>query len=580
MEIIAEYLADLGLDAAKQHTTERIDEKKLKAELTEHIESQRKYNDICSRAEECDFEGLMEYITKNLLHDVESRFFSGNLLERRDAHNEIISRAVRYSKANTDEAKKRVASIVATSLEVLRDFFKKKKAVADYILATEIVDAVNENTNTVVKSGMDELKCSLSDISGQVESLYHAVEKGSLYSAESLSAMIEGGKFNQVNKVFKKLFADMSVEHPLYPDYGYTYDGKRLKSTPLNVEAQRKYPIRYSLKGTVRAGVHYFNDLTEDPMDYAYRHQLRLVMSVREAVKLLGNEQDPIQTEAQELVGKELIATPPEFPKALPCSIKVGEKTFFDYILLRTQEILDDGTFILGNREQPDSNIYFEVRFNPSNPLKENFSININNANNCELLNYVKFMDELSRVKDLHIFALSQQKDFVAGTIMDVNYKTGFPSVEEEIDFLERVCIIENYFHVSLNITGQISEEEYRLTLRISDLVMNNEVQFTWSEASFTGCIGSEFRQHLNNWESLEITISYVAHSDVNLFGVSFEMSHMRTYKKAVMKDFEKVKQIVSLMDDGDPIKICFIPGQDDVAFDTLHIPDEMKALS
>ena len=100
-----------------------------------------------------------------------------------------------------------------------------------------------------------------------------------------------------------------------------------------------------------------------------------------------------------------------------PCSIKVGEKTYFDYILLRTEEILDDGTYVIGNREQTNSTIYFEIKVNPQNPQKEDFTVNIANANNHELLNYAKFMDELAQVKDLHIYALNVQKDFIAGII-------------------------------------------------------------------------------------------------------------------------------------------------------------------
>lgn len=146
-------------------------------------------------------------------------------------------------------------------------------------------------------------------------------------------------------------------------------------------------------------GSHYFNDASINPIDYAYRHQLKLVMSIDEAVKLLGNKPDPIQTEAEQYVGKEIIAIPPEFPEAFPCSIKVGEKTYFDYILLRTEEILDDGTYVIGNREQTNSTIYFEIKVNPQNPQKEDFTVNIANANNHELLNYAKFMDELAQVK-------------------------------------------------------------------------------------------------------------------------------------------------------------------------------------
>lgn len=64
--------------------------------------------------------------------------------DRRKAHEEIISKAVAYSKASTTESKKRVSRLIAISLEIVRQFFKKKIAVSDYLLAAEIVDAVNE----------------------------------------------------------------------------------------------------------------------------------------------------------------------------------------------------------------------------------------------------------------------------------------------------------------------------------------------------------------------------------------------------------------------------------------------------
>lgn len=158
-----------------------------------------------------------------------------------------------------------------------------------------------------------------------------------------MSQMAATSHFSQIEKIFKKLLAGMSVEHPLYPYYGFSFDGDILKGTPLSVAAKQRYPARLYFKGTIRVGDHYFNDATVNPMDYAYRHQLKLVMSISEAVKLLGNRPDPIQTEAARFVGKDIIATPPEFPESFPCSIKVGEKTYFDYILFRTEEILDDG---------------------------------------------------------------------------------------------------------------------------------------------------------------------------------------------------------------------------------------------
>lgn len=123
--LVGDYIAGLGLDAAKQHMESKIDEHKLKYALKEYIESERKYNDLCTMAEECDFQGIVEYITQELLADVENRFFAVSVNDRRKAHEEIISKAVAYSKASTTESKKRVSRLIAISLEIVRQFLRK-----------------------------------------------------------------------------------------------------------------------------------------------------------------------------------------------------------------------------------------------------------------------------------------------------------------------------------------------------------------------------------------------------------------------------------------------------------------------
>lgn len=579
--LVGDYIVGLGLDAARQHMESKIDEHKLKCALKEYIESEIKYNDFCTMAEECDFQGIVEYITQELLADVENRFFAVSVDDRRKAHEEIISKAVAYSKASTTESKKRVSRLIEISLEIVRQFFKKKIAVSDYLLAADIVDAVNEKIVPAVESSTSAIQHTVleskNELANQLDMVKQSMENGFLYSVENMSQMAATGQYSQVEKNLRKLLAGMSVEHPLYPDYGFTFDGDILKSTPLSEKAQQKYPARLNFKGTIRAGSHYFNDASVNPMDYAYRHQLKLVMSIDEAVKLLGNKPDPIQTEAEQYVGKEIIAIPPEFPEAFPCSIKVGEKTYFDYILLRTEEILDDGTYVIGNREQTNSTIYFEIKVNPQNPQKEDFTVNIANANNHELLNYVKFMDELAQVKDLHIYALKVQKDFIAGIINSVNYETGFNSIADEIDFLKRICAIEDYFNVKLNVSGNISEEEYRCVFRVSELIFNDEVDSTWKEASFTGVLGEEFRKQLGDLDTPISMLSYVGICDVNLFGAEFKFKYMRTYRYAVMQELDRIKQLVSCLADGDPIRIKFAPGEDNSAFDTLHIPEKIE---
>ena len=154
MKFIEEYIANLGLDAARQQMAEKIDEHKLKAALQSYIEKEQKYYEVCSLAEECDFQGLMEYITGNMMDDLRSRFFSLNKSKRKRAHKDIVSKAVAYSKADTDEAKRRVDKIVSISLEIIRCFYEKKIAYADYVLADHMVSAIKDNTDETVNNAI------------------------------------------------------------------------------------------------------------------------------------------------------------------------------------------------------------------------------------------------------------------------------------------------------------------------------------------------------------------------------------------------------------------------------------------
>lgn len=78
VKTIADYVAGLGLEAAKDRFKKKLDENRIRAALSEYVERQRKYNLLCSLAEEIDFQGLIEYISDNLLDVVNVRLFDPN----------------------------------------------------------------------------------------------------------------------------------------------------------------------------------------------------------------------------------------------------------------------------------------------------------------------------------------------------------------------------------------------------------------------------------------------------------------------------------------------------------------------
>lgn len=569
---VAEYVAGLGLDAMKERVHDKLDEQKLRAELVNYIECQREYNEMCTIAEEIDFQGLVEYIQNNLLEQAGVRIFDSNSKKRGQARKEIVDAAVECSNADTKEAKCRVATYISICLDIIRGFYKEHHfSMKDYLLSDMIVDAVAEEVHEAQTATVAAVDNAKEQILSKLDNT------GSLFSIDKAVDLADAGEVDTIGSSIKKLLDHITLEHPYYPYYGYDYQNGMILSKPLTSEAKKLYPPKIVLTGSVKFGDQYYSDPNGNPLNYAYRHQIPITMEVSKAIKLLGEEPDPSQDEVAVLKGNTVIAMPPKFPPAFPCAIKVGNKTFFEYVLLRTQEILDDGTYVIGNKEQ-GGRFHFEIRINPQNPNKPDFKINMRNATNKELLKYAQFMSTLSREKNLHVYGLELREDIIAGNINDINYKTEFASLDEEIDFLERVCAIEDYFGVVLSPCGEISNREYEAVLYISDLIRNNEVRGRWSKATFTGVMSQHFRNELLRMDNKLYMFSYVGTSHVELFGAEFEFRFMRTFKCARMVDFEKVKRKAEALDDGDEIKITFMAGDDKETIDTLKIPEKIES--
>lgn len=73
--MVAEYLAELALETGKNRLKDKVDEQRLKIALSNYIERNRKYNEICTFAEEIDFQGLVKFIEQDLISCVSNRLF-------------------------------------------------------------------------------------------------------------------------------------------------------------------------------------------------------------------------------------------------------------------------------------------------------------------------------------------------------------------------------------------------------------------------------------------------------------------------------------------------------------------------
>mgnify|MGYP000420616686 CR=1 FL=1 len=83
-------------------------------------------------------------------------------------------------------------------------------------------------------------------------------------------------------------------------------------------------------------------------IDINFQFRLRFIQQQSN----LGEEKDPMQTEAESLIGATLIKEPRKFSEPRPYSIRIDNTPIFDYIELGASEILEDKSVIVTNEKQ------------------------------------------------------------------------------------------------------------------------------------------------------------------------------------------------------------------------------------
>jgi len=560
--LIIDYMVGLGLDIVNDKIKDAREEKIVRDRLQEYIERQAKINLHSSREEEIDFGGLMEYIQSDLIDDVNVRIF-GSRRDRGIARTNIINHAIAYSQKCSALSRERAIKLTETAVDILYDYYRSKVNRDCLFIAQQIEDTVIE----AVEGSEQRL----------VEHINQVAAANSQYSLEQNMTLMRSGEISQVEAITASWFDAISASHKLFPDYCFAYKGdtRQYYSKPLSADALKKYPPKISCTGTIQVNGQYVDKLDCGTIAYANRHQLPITLNVLTARKFLGAVDDPVQHEAEDLVGKSLIIPPRPFPPAFPCSISVDGVVAFDYILFRTQEILDDGTAVISNSEQQNCpyRIAMSVHMERTNTT---YSINIEDPNNMELLTYLRFLKQAAKGGEITIKVLSTGEEFAKGRLGKLDLKAGFGSVESELEFLERVVCIEQHFETHIDLPEEIMEEDFRTIAYASTLLQGKESTGSWSGLEFTVPLTAELKERLLESDSNEFILTYVGTISLSIYNHDFELQVMRQFDSVTYRDLDRLKQKAAVLDTGDSITIRFIPGEGDSGTWRDRIADEI----
>ena len=138
--------------------------------------------------------------------------------------------------------------------------------------------------------------------------------------------------------------------------------------------------------------------------------------------------------------------------------------------------------------------------------------------------------------------------------------------------------MIEEYFKVRLNVKGKIDGVSYQEVYRLSDLIMYEKVEFTWKEIDTTLVVGPELRKRFGNAIKKKQVFSWVGINETNLFGAKFQFKIMRSFLFAKIVNPSRMKKMIDVLEDGDPIRVKLIPGVNNCGFETMKIPNYNEA--
>lgn len=555
METIQDIVLGIGLDAVKNKLKSKMERKQIEERLKKYLSRKLKQNWFCSREEEFDFEGLANYIRSDLIEDMEIRLF-GDKEERNSARLQILKKAVYFSQANTKLSKDRAERMVTDIMDILKDFYRKRAPREFRLIAGEVVDDI----------------CSYQDKKSQ--EIVEKIEDSSLLSIDKNLALIKNGGINEAKQNITTALQAIGITHPLYPYYriGFrTIDGKdEMFSCPLTSNMPEEYRPKIQLSVTATLGGKKVYEFNSYNLNYAFRHQIPFVLNVVDAQKLLGNTVDPFQDDAIREIGKQRMVYPPKFPPAFPCALLGDGKNIIDYLLLRTKEILDDGTCVVTNDEQKNAPFKIEFQLNLQNNIFT-FHIEPLNQNNAERLLIFQTIKAITDSATIKLYSFEHRVDLVTANLSPNSYQPMFDTIQEDIQFLEKIIDIENYTQCEIVIPDIITQEELQQIDYMVELIRGGTCEGKWSEFTINIPVQAKMKEAFE--QSDQFVLIATGKVSINLWNQSYEIPVKRSFPYVTVKNKERVVEKLQVLDLGDPIKITFVPGEaGDVVQDQMDV--------
>ncbi|MBN1062380.1 hypothetical protein DVV95_11200 [Clostridium botulinum] len=378
---------------------------------------------------------------------------------------------------------------------------------------------------------------------------------------EVLELAQNGNNIGALRKMgmFQKCFGAM---HPLYPDFRYSLNmnekGISIKSIANSEEAIKRYPPHGNIKFIIPDEYKWAKNINE-LIKYGYEKQIPIKLKA-ENIKLWFG--DYLINEFKNI--SEVSLMPKKFPKPIAMKFKFENTSFgLDYLEMELIKIEDD-CLIISNEKQAETNVILTLYINRSNIDDSKFNIKLAEKYIDSVqanLKINKFLFNISKSGVKKVIILKDDSEFLSFSESNIHY-TNIENIKKEIDLLGRLVVLEKYYNVVFKLPQNITYDDYENLLVLEKSMNNEPITGMYSEVTMSLTVNSSYNQiKIFNNESEEILELRSNSEEIKLFGQSIIFKEKRIkYYNVVVDNKKKVLKKFEVADDGDILKVKFIP--------------------
>ena len=159
----------------------------------------------------------------------------------------------------------------------------------------------------------------------------------------------------------------------------------------------------------------------------------------------------------------------------------------------------------------------------------------------------------------MEIYSLKEGKNLLEGKCNGFKIDRDLKHIDQEIEFLEWICAIEEKFNISLNMPEMISEVDYNNTKYLYKLISGETIEKRGQDFRMDLTVSEESYDAFNDLKDTEIYLLMNIELNLELFDYSFELPIKRTVMPAKIAEIDRIKEIVKLLKVGEKLTIDII---------------------